>query len=390
MLEQAIIDAAALREAALKNAEQSLIEKYAPQIKKAVEAMLEQDDSKRMKYEGRTVSVVYEADENGKVTVSENGDKPFVVNESELSELTEEELINEEEMGAAGATAGPDQIEAPFAGNPSLSPDQEIDLSMDVEEIEDFITLDLGKLEQALAPQSEESDTLDVAEEEPELDMGGLEDLEGGDTATDEEEPTDSLLEELLSMLEENDVLEEEIEVDMGETKDGTFRTDKGTLQYYRDMEEAKEAHHDEEEDEDKEEDTSELQETIDLLLTQNEKFELVVTELSNKLDETLLSNAKLIYQNRTLSNASLNERQKSKIVEAIAKAESPKEAKRLHETLTTTVGSESNKGPQSLSESVNKRSNLSGMLNRRQNLNESKNSDDSFVKKMQKLAGIK
>ena len=125
-------------------------------------------------------------------------------------------------------------------------------------------------------------------------------------------------------------------------------------------------------------------------MLTQNQKFELVVTELSNKLDETLLSNAKLIYQNRTLGNASLNERQKSKIVEAIAKAESPKEAKRLHETLTTTVGSESNKGPQSLSESVNKRSNLSGMLNRRQNLKESKNSDDSFVKKMQKLAGIK
>jgi hypothetical protein len=391
MLEQAIIDAAALREAALKNAEQSLIEKYAPQIKKAVQAMLEQDDSKRMKYEGRTVSVVYEADGDGKVTVSENGDKPFVVNEAELSELTEEELINEEEMGAPAMDAGgPDQIEAPFAGNPSLSPDQEIDLSMDVEEIEDFITLDLGKLEQALAPESEESDTLDPAAEEPELDMGGLEDLEGGDTAADEEEPTDSLLEELLSMLEENDVIEEEIEADMGETKDGTFRTDKGTLQYYRDMEEAKGAHHDEEEDEDEEEDTSKLQETIDLLLTQNQKFELVVTELSNKLDETLLSNAKLIYQNRTLGNASLNERQKSKIVEAIAKAESPKEAKRLHETLTTTVGSESNKGPQSLSESVNKRSNLSGMLNRRQNLKESKNSDDSFVKKMQKLAGIK
>ena len=35
MLEQAIVDAAALREAALKNAEQSIIEKYAPQIKEA-------------------------------------------------------------------------------------------------------------------------------------------------------------------------------------------------------------------------------------------------------------------------------------------------------------------------------------------------------------------
>jgi hypothetical protein len=85
-----------------------------------------------------------------------------------------------------------------------------------------------------------------------------------------------------------------------------------------------------------------------------------------------------------------LNERQKDKIVEAIAKAESPKEAKQLHETLTTTVGSDQKKGPQSLSESVNRRSNLSGILNRGQNLNESKSSDDSFIKKMQKLAGIK
>ena len=41
MLEQAIIDAATLREAALKNAEQSIIEKYAPQIKKAVSEMLD-------------------------------------------------------------------------------------------------------------------------------------------------------------------------------------------------------------------------------------------------------------------------------------------------------------------------------------------------------------
>ena len=43
MLEQAIVDAAALREAALKNAEQSVIEKYAPEIKAAVESLLEDD-----------------------------------------------------------------------------------------------------------------------------------------------------------------------------------------------------------------------------------------------------------------------------------------------------------------------------------------------------------
>ena len=44
MLEQAIVDAAALREAALKNAEQSVIEKYAPEIKSAVESLLGDDD----------------------------------------------------------------------------------------------------------------------------------------------------------------------------------------------------------------------------------------------------------------------------------------------------------------------------------------------------------
>jgi len=41
MLDQAIIDAAALREAALKNAEQAIIEKYAPDIKAAVDSLLE-------------------------------------------------------------------------------------------------------------------------------------------------------------------------------------------------------------------------------------------------------------------------------------------------------------------------------------------------------------
>ena len=45
MLEQAIIDATTLREAALKSAEQAIIEKYAPQIKDAVEHLLENNDS---------------------------------------------------------------------------------------------------------------------------------------------------------------------------------------------------------------------------------------------------------------------------------------------------------------------------------------------------------
>ena len=147
-----------------------------------------------------------------------------------------------------------------------------------------------------------------------------------------------------------------------------------------------------EESEEESEDSTNKLEETIYFLTQQNNKMESVLTKMETYLEETLLSNAILLYQNRTLSDASLNERQKSKIVEAIANAESPKEAKRLHETLRATVGSTPNskKGPQSLSESVNRRSNLSSMLNTRQNINESKQSNDPFMEKMQKLAGIK
>ena len=44
LLEQAIIDAKALKDAALKNAEQMVIEKYSEQIKDAVTTLLEQEE----------------------------------------------------------------------------------------------------------------------------------------------------------------------------------------------------------------------------------------------------------------------------------------------------------------------------------------------------------
>ena len=44
MLEQAVIDAEALREAAMKNAEQEVLEKYSGEIKEAVNSLLEQDE----------------------------------------------------------------------------------------------------------------------------------------------------------------------------------------------------------------------------------------------------------------------------------------------------------------------------------------------------------
>ena len=73
MLEQAIVDAASLREAALKNAEQAIIEKYAPEIKNAVESMLQEDPASRgvgspVRHGGQMARVTVEAD-NGKIGI---------------------------------------------------------------------------------------------------------------------------------------------------------------------------------------------------------------------------------------------------------------------------------------------------------------------------------
>ena len=194
---------------------------------------------------------------------------------------------------------------------------------------------------------------------------------------------------------ESDDLLEEELIVDMGHEKDGTFRTDKETLEYYRDMQSAKEyaeskAEEEKEKNKSLKKENENLKETLKRFKLKNKQYKDAVEKLSDKLNETLLSNAKLIYSNKTLGDASLNERQKNKIVEAIAKARTPEEAKNLHEALNATVTSgQDKKSPRTLSESVTRKSTLSGILPRRkQQVNESE--EHTFAEQMKKLAGIK
>ena len=83
---------------------------------------------------------------------------------------------------------------------------------------------------------------------------------------------------------------------------------------------------------------------------------------------------------------ALLKRQKQSMGFEAIAKAKTPEEAKNLHEALKTTVGTSKTDGPKSLSESVNRRSNLSGIMPRRKQPEQ----EYSFANQMKKLAGIK
>ena len=371
MLEQAIADAAALREQAIKNAEQSVLDKYSRQIKEAVDQMLETDDAPQ-----RARDIVAEA---------------------------EDELMQEEEVGAMESAPTEASIDAPPSWD-SRFDDISTRLTAMVDNLPEdengMVDLDLGDFS---VPEDEEM-AASGALEEPTSGLGdlggetpaeeggdGLDDLLGGlENDTGEE---DEFLQEVINMLGE------EMEIDYNPQSDslGKWRNNKSREEFNGEMADVLYEEEPEEEstDEEKEElmgKVNELHETVKNLTQQKTQLESVLTKLESYLEESLLSNAKFLYQNRTLNDASLNERQKSKIVEAISNAESPKEAKRLHETLKATVGSmpNSTRGPQSLSESVNRRSNLSAMLNSRQNIKETKQSDTSFREKMQKLAGIK
>ena len=126
------------------------------------------------------------------------------------------------------------------------------------------------------------------------------------------------------------------------------------------------------------------LSEEKNTLVNKNKKLIKALHSLKEKFERINLSNARLIYTNRVLTNTSLNERQKSKIVESLSQADSIEEAKVIFETLQSAVGSiRQKRQPQSLREAIQR---PTGMSLRR----EPKYAEGPEVARMQALAGIK
>jgi len=343
MLEQAIVDAKALKEAALKNAEQAVIDKYSSEIKAAVEELLEGNDN------------------------------------------SQKEVIQEE-------------MDIPFASDPSLADDEPVEMEMEFEFNPEDFRLDLESIKQQAEedptsggeqPQDTESLAADIGaseapEEPPAEDMGDL-----GGLLQEGEEEEDDLLNELISMLEDDEeLLDEALVVDMEEVKHGHVVTDNSARKYDAEMELAKQQSTKyQEKAKELEKQVGELQNSVLMYQDKQDQLRTVLDDMKGKLEEMVLQNARLLYSNKVLRDASLNERQKDKIVEAIAKAETLKEAKTLYTTLKeTTVGTKQN-GPKSLSESVQRKQVLSAHLPRRKQENITESHD--FASRMKKLAGI-
>ena len=398
MLEQAIIDATALREAAIKSAEQAVVEKYSTDIKEAVEKLMEENDFE----ENKTVDEqIVEADEKGEGYA-------FVEN-TELSDLAQEEMIDidvkslfeevqkeqlqeeveiddellEEVMSEQMADLSPSDVEG-TTGEPPEPPSD----------------TDMMEEEAGVEVADEVADEIRDAEETAE----GLADLMDQDILDNEgvvalakmikNKLSSEQIEDFAMMLTaEDEMMEESMDFDfspvpVGQTRAyGATRAQQAEQAMLMDVMLAVE-----EENSKLEKKNESLVKTNNKLKESNQKLKETVQNIADKFEEIKLVNSKLFYTNKTLMDDSLNERQKGNLVESINNAQSSEQAKIVYETLKSTVGNaNTNKQPESLSEAVGKRSSTSLLLKaRKSDEKQVVNESNIFADRMQILAGIK
>ena len=362
MLEQAIIDAEALREAATKNAETLVLEKYSNQIKEAVETLLEQEEP---------------ALDDAAVMGAEVSPEP-------TPDLAAEEQSSVMEHIPLAVTSESDgQVEIPLdklLEEVSLL-NQELRFGGDLVEDPELFEHNIVELDEASLAEALEEDYL-----EEELDEDYLE---------EELRETDPDVVDI-------EGLEEQLVVDLQPTKRGWAGLPEGELKL------AEEELLALEQDTKIKEERDALRKAVAELSTVNETHEKINTKLLNKVNKTAeltdklkeavkqlqekldslnLKNAKLLYQNKALESDSLNERQKHTLVEAVSNAETIEEARVIFETLQNTVGSTSRKKqPNSLSEAVQKSSSV--ILSARKN-NPERQTSNPTLNRWKFLAGI-
>ena len=386
LLERAIIDATALKEAALKNAENLVIEKYSEEVREAMQNLLLQEQDPLADMEAAE-DLFSDTDED-------------LPDEAEVQATeTEEEVGSEEAKQFADSTIGeipdafdpdlgdpddeiinikldslraelPDEEEGPFAGDDKLEDDE--------------IAIDITDDEQDIDLQQDISDETPDLSPEADVDIDITPDMVAevlGEMDIDEDIDIDELM--------------EAVRVDFEPQKSGWAGTPESIMKEYEAMLLARE------QDSKVKEENEELRKTVaalqkenktltsaaQKLQAQNEKFTTTLEALQEKLETSNVSNAKLLYINRALENASLNERQKEKIVEAISKAETVQEAKIVFDTLQETItSSPAEKKMNSLSEAVSRRSTLLVAAREEQK----QTSANPAFARLQRLAGIK
>ena len=296
MLEQAIVDAQNLKEAAIKSAENAIVEKYADEVRTAVSSILEQEEEMAAPTQPEIENTALE-------------DVPMAHIPGDEEEMV---VVDLDDIIAAAA----DEDE-----------ESEAEASLDREEIADEIGIDLDLEEEPPANRSDDS--------ELELNEDDLVNMFKEMLVVDVPE---AAMEQSMEQLNQDEKEEDE--------KVETIRTDGMD-----------------------EDDIEEYERTMaknEALVRDNQHLKNILTQAKDKLQEINLQNARLLYANRVLTDTSLNEQQKNKIVDMVGNANSVDEAKTIFETLQRAVANVRSDKAQSLSEVITKKSSVILSGNRR------------------------
>ena len=428
LLDEAIIDAKALREAALKNAETIVIEKYSNEVKKTLEELLEQEDTlAALGIEGGEEAAADPAADAGAAELDAAA-APEAPAAAEGGEAAEQAEISEDDIPLA-ATDDFSDLEGKNL-NGFQTTGEEAELSIDLGALQES----LKNLETTLSEESEEEISLEELLSDDEITEGDEDDEDdvmrkaadakktsffdrtddqhdaiakgrhkshpggipkGTDFDPEKEKPQrragaakrmrSRMQQEELDADSLVDAIMEKLTVDMGADLAGWAGRSSDDMKYQIEKELAHRRSTDvEEELEALKKAQEELVFENKQLSEQNQNYEQAFQELKENLQDVNLSNARLLYTNRVLRNSSLNERQKDKIVEAISSAGSVTEAKTIYDTLQSTVESTPKKSPKSLSEAIGRRNTVLRATRKETP------ASDPLQDRMKRLAGIK
>ena len=365
MLEQAIIDAKTLKEAALKSAEANIIDTYSEQVKSSLNKLIEQEEVTDF------------------LGLGEEGVDP---------EAVEEELEGDADIAEGVPDAFTEDLEQVEG---SVSEGDSVPFEVTLDELQEALT----EMTAEIAPETSE---------DPDADLIATTLLADAEEGEDEDGTIDIDVETLSEMIaemigdeleedeldeahcgdhEDDEVIEEKMTVDTGASLSGWAGRPAEDVKYQMELELARRR-------------STELEEELEALkiaqeelVFENKKLKndlaghvSVISSLQENVQGVNLSNARLLYTNRALRNTSLNERQKEKIADAISKAGSIEEAKTIHETLQSAVGSSVSGRPQSLSEAISRPSSVIRASRR----HGAPKKADLMSTRMRKLAGIK
>ena len=372
LLKEAIVDAKALRDSALKNAEATIIEKYSKEVKDTMDQLLEQDEG-LMGEEAGSDEVVADnvplaatddlSEEEGEMpnNMNEEGEEvPVTIDLQALQEAIAElnSEMNEEDVS---------EYQLPPKDEKPKDPEEdEQDLDEEIEITEEDLAAMFESDEEVIEEEDDVESENPVEADADAMDKAGLE----------EDLDTDDLVAAIM----------EKLTVDMGADLAGWAGRSADDQKFQMEKELARRR------STDVAEELETLKKAQEELVFENKQlteklsnYEEAVEQLRESLQDVNLSNGRLLYTNRVLRNPSLNERQKEKIVEAISNAGSVTEAKVIYETLQSTVEAKPKRSPKTLSEAISSKRASVIRATRQESA-----PSDPMQERMKRLAGIK